>query len=100
MLWLSKMRLRIRSSLCREALDAELSRELAFHLAEQKAEYISLGMEEAEAEAAARRMFGPITALGEQCRDQRRTRWIEDFVRDTRFALRSFSKSPTFTLVA
>ena len=26
--------------------------------------------------------------------------WLEDFIQDTRFAFRSFSKSPTFTLVA
>jgi putative ABC transport system permease protein len=37
---------------------------------------------------------------GDRCRDQRRTRWLEDFIRDARFALRSFSKSPAFTLVA
>lgn len=100
MLWLSRMRLRIRSLLFREALDNELSRELAFHVTEQKAEYMSLGMSEGEAEAAARRVFGSIAALDEQCRDQRRTRWLEDFIQDTRFALRSFSKSPAFTLVA
>lgn len=43
---------------------------------------------------------GPITALQKQCRDQSRMRWLEDFIQDTRFAVRSFSKSPSFTLVA
>jgi putative ABC transport system permease protein len=33
-------------------------------------------------------------------RDQRRTRWLEDFIQDTRFAFRGFAKSPSFTLVA
>lgn len=100
MLWLSRTRLRIRSLLRRESLDDELTGELASHLAHLKAENISLGMDEAEAEAAARRSFGPVTALKEECRDQRRTGWLEDFVQDVRFAWRSFAKSPTFTLVA
>lgn len=100
MLWLTRVRLRLRSLLRREDLDNELQQELAFHLAEQKAENLALGMAESEAEAAARRLFGPATSLAEECRDQRRTRWLEDFLQDTRYAVRSFAKSPTFTLVA
>ena len=99
MVWLSRLRLRIRSLAHKETLDASLEGELAFHLAEQKAEYLSLGMSEAEAETAARRMFGPVTLFAEECRDQRRTRWFEDFVQDARFGFRSFVNSPTFTLV-
>jgi predicted permease len=33
-------------------------------------------------------------------RHQHRTRWLQDFIQDTRFAWRSFAKSPAFTLVA
>src|SRR5664279_4929883 len=80
MLWVSRLRLRIRSLLRKEALDAELNGELAFHLAEQKAEYMALGMSEAEADAAARRMFGPLAEFEEECRDQRRTRWLVDLI--------------------
>src|ERR1035437_2860482 len=100
MLWVSRLRLRIRSLLRKKELDAELDGELAFHLAEQKAEYRALGMSEREADAAARRMFGPLAEFEEECRDQRRTRWFVDLIQDTRFALRSFSKSPAFTVVA
>jgi putative ABC transport system permease protein len=100
MLWLTRLALRRRTLVQRNALDRQLNQELAFHLAEQKAEYLGLGMSEAEAEAAARRLFGPLTALEEQCRDERRTRWLEDMLQDLQFALRSFAKSPAFTLVA
>lgn len=82
--------LRVRCLLRKKALDDELSGELAFHLEEQKAEYISLGMTEREADAASRRAFGPRAVLEEECRDERRIGWIEDFFQDTRFALRSF----------
>src|SRR5215468_3942488 len=100
MLWLSRLRLRIRSLRRRNRLDEELDQELAFHLAEQKAECLREGMDESDAEAAARRMFGPATSLAEECRDQRRTRWMEDFFLDSRFAARSFAKSPGFTVIA
>ncbi len=98
MLWLARLRLRIRSLRRGRVLDEELSCELAFHLAQQKAEYISAGMTEVEAQAAAKRLFGSKAALEEQCRDERRVGWLEDFLQDTRFAWRSFSKSYTFPL--
>ena len=97
---ISKLRLWLRSLWQRDAVEAELNGELAFHMAEQKAEYVASGMSEADAEAAARRMFGAAAALAEECRDQRRTRWLEDFTQDVRFALRSFSKAKSFTVVA
>ncbi len=100
MFFFSRVRLRVRSLLRKELLDEELKQELEFHLAEQKAEYAALGMDESEAQAAARRLFGSETALAEECRDQRRTRWLEDFLQDIRYAGRSFAKSPGFALVA
>ena len=100
MLWLTKLNLRLRALFQRRALDRQLNRELAFHLAEQTAEYLAQGMSPSEAELAARRLFGPVAALHEQCRDERRTRWLEDLMQDAQFALRSFAKSPAFTLVA
>jgi predicted permease len=100
MLWASRIRLRLRALLRKKTLDTQLSQEMAFHLEEQKAEYISLGMSEAEAEAAARKLFGPTVALEEACRDERRMGWLEDFLQDTRYAWRGFWRSPSFTIVA
>ena len=38
--------------------------------------------------------------MEEQCRDTRRTGWLEDFVKDTAYALRLFARSPGFALTA
>ena len=101
MMWsVRRLRQRVRSLFRKKALDEALKQELEFHLAEQEAEYLSSGMPVDDAKAAAHRLFGSKSLLEEQCRDQRRTRWADDFVQDVRFALRSFSKSPGFTFVA
>jgi putative ABC transport system permease protein len=100
MLWLLRLRLRIRSLLSRQTLDEELNGELAFHIAQMKAENIAAGMDAAEAETAAYRAFGSVSSLEEQCRDQRRTRWLEDAFQDALFAVRTFASSPGFTFVA
>ncbi len=100
MLWLSRIRLRLRTLLHRESLDEALSQELEFHLAQQRAEYMAQGMDEADADAAARRAFGGVLATAEECRDQRQTRWLEDLVQDARYAVRSFRKAPAFASVA
>ena len=49
---------------------------------------------------AALRTLGPLSRIEEECRDMRRTRWIETFVQDLGYGLRSLRLSPAFTLVA
>ncbi len=100
MYFLSNVRLWVRSLLRKEQLDEELKQELEFHLAEQKAEYTASGVDPDDAAAAAHRLFGSRSSFEEECRDQRLTRWLEDFLQDTRYAWRSFAKAPGFALVA
>jgi predicted permease len=45
-------------------------------------------------------MFGGVDLAKEDARDARGTRWVEDWARDTRVALRGMARSPGFTAAA
>ena len=100
MLWLDRLRLRIRSIVRRSTLERDLDQELQFHMVEQKVEFMSRGLTDSEAELAVRRSFGNAAVVAEQCRDQRRSRWFEDLAGDTRFACRTLRRAPGFTWAA
>jgi predicted permease len=84
----------------RDALDVQLDAELRDHLARQTADLIKTGLSEAEARRQAGAMFGALEAIKEECRDARRTRWVEDGVADVIYACRLLRKSPAFGAVA
>ena len=54
------------------------------------------------ARATAQARFGPTALVADECRDQRGTAFVDDTIRDVRFALRSFRRAPltAFTIVA
>ena len=63
------LRLRFRSLFRRDATDRDLERELRFHLDERVAELIASGEPPEAARRTARREFGSLASIGEQCRD-------------------------------
>jgi len=73
-----------RADLAEDELDAELRD----HVERQMADYVRSGMSAREARRRARLEFGGLDHVKEMCRDVRRTRWLEDFGRDLRHALR------------
>src|SRR4051794_28768502 len=77
-----------------------MQRELALHVEQLAREYIASGMSEADAHRAARREFGSLELIKEQCRDMRRVSLVQDIFRDVAYAGRLFTKSPGFTLIA
>ena len=91
---------RIRGLFGMPASDRALNDEIAVHLDMLADDYARRGMTAAEARAAARREFGGVDQVTERYRDQRGWPWIEDLVRDVRFAIRGFTSDPTFVLVA
>ena len=50
------------------------------------------------ARATARARFGPTALVADECRDQRGTAFVDDTIRDVRFALRSFRRAPLTAL--
>jgi predicted permease len=95
--WLRITRLRFRSIAHRGRLESDLDRELAFHLEQEADANRQLGLTPAEARTAALRRLGGVAQIQEECRDMRRTNYIENFTRDLQYAVRTLAKSPGFT---
>ena len=91
---------RVHSLLHRFSADAELQREIEIHIRQLTKEAIAQGVPEVEARAMALREFGPIEQVKERCRDTRRVSWVQDFVQDLRYGVRTLRQSPAFTAIA
>jgi len=92
--------LRTKALLRRRRLHREMAEELAFHQEMLRARYAREGMRETEMETEVRRRFGNAARWQERLRELWQLRWIENFLRDVRFAMRLLMKSPGFTAVA
>src|SRR5437764_15138861 len=77
-----------------------LDDEIQFHLDHQIAENIAAGMSAEEARYAAMRTFGNPTYLKEETRDTWGWIWLENFLRDLRYAARVLARTPAFAIVA
>jgi putative ABC transport system permease protein len=91
---------RLRSLVRKDAVDAEVARELAFHFDLLVAEHVTSGMPLDDARRAARRALGNVAVLEERCRDHRRVSWAHDLRQDLSYGLRVLAKNRAFTLVA
>jgi putative ABC transport system permease protein len=80
----------------RSRLEADLDRELRFHLDQHTADLIARGHDPDAARRAARLALGGSEQVKEGCRDARGVRWVEDFLQDLRYALRTWRQRPGF----
>lgn len=91
---------RLRSLFRRSRAETDLQREMELHLDQLVKEAMASGASESEARVIARRQFGPVEKTREECRDTRRVGFIEDFMRDVRYALRMIRSKPGFSVPA
>ena len=96
---LTKLFRSVRAILQKQKLNQELDEELQFHIRPQTEENIRTGMRPEAARCAARRKFGWVENIKENCRDVRRVKWIEDALIDVRYGTRILARNPGYTVV-
>ncbi len=79
--------------------DAELEKEIQYHLRMAEEERKERGAAQGDAQAGARREFGNVGLVKELTRDVWGWCWLEDLCEDARYGLRTLRKSPGFTAV-
>jgi putative ABC transport system permease protein len=91
--------LRIRSLWQRREVKREIDEELRFHLEQRTAENVAAGMSPEDAAREARKRFGNLQSVREECREAWRANWGEGLLRDFRLGLRRLCGKPGFTAV-
>ena len=88
---------RIRALFREDSLERDMDREMRAHLELLSREYESSGMSPEDARVAALRRFGNTAHLKERGRDIRGAGIMGEVLRDARYALRGFARTPGFT---
>ncbi|HZS46040.1 MAG TPA: ABC transporter permease [Blastocatellia bacterium] len=98
--WFYKLPLRLRSLFKKNYVEDELNEEIQYHIDQQIEQYTAKGFSPKEAKYMALRSIGGVEQRKEECREMRRTNFIEHLVQDISFGLRVMFKNPAFLAVA
>ena len=95
---LRDLKLRLRALIAPGRVERDLHDELSFHIEQEARKLRDQGvpLEQARAQALAR--FGSSAVVADECRDERGTAFVDNTIRDIRFALRSFRRAPLAAL--
>ncbi len=91
---------KVRSLRQRREVKREIDEELRFHLEQRTAENLAAGMTPEDAAREARKRFGNLQSVREECREARGASFGETTLHDVRFGLRRLAKDRGFTAVA
>ena len=80
--------------------DSELDLELRYHLEAMADAFVAEGMTRTEAMRRARREFGGVEQVKDECRDESRWRWVLEVGQDLRFGWRMMKKTPAISVAA
>jgi predicted permease len=91
---------RLRGLFFKQKFERDLEDEIRAHLEMQIEENVRQGMSPKEARLAALRKFGGVAQIKEVYRDRRGLPFIESILQDLRYAGRTLTKKPGFSLIA
>jgi putative ABC transport system permease protein len=91
---------RLKNSFRKNVANKDAADELAWHLEQRVQEYLSQGMGQEGARAAARKRMGNLTSLEEKTVEPDVIAWFDAVKRDVRLAARMLRRAPTVTAVA
>jgi hypothetical protein len=99
---LRDLHLRLRALITPRRVEQDLREELSFHIERETRQLIDQGVPPDQARTRAQARFGSTAIAADECRDERGTAFVDDTIRDVRFALRSFQRAPlvAFTIGA
>src|SRR5215831_1147838 len=84
----------------RKQMERDLDRELQYHLERRIVDLRNSGLPAQEARRRAMLELGGIVQIEEEVRDIWLRWWLTDFIYDLRFSVRSFLRTPAFTMTA
>src|SRR5258708_31989033 len=78
----------LRAAASRRRFESEMEQELRGHLRARAGDLIAQGVPRREAALQARREFGAVESIKDECRDSKGLTWPDALLRDFRFAFR------------